>query len=323
MKQFKNILFVSDPKLKNTDGFERAVTLAENNQAQLTVVSVLESAPEGYGSSLQNISLSALEKSLRDTLLMELENLVANARKKIQINVKVLTGKPLLQLIREVLRNNMDLVIKTAEDGGIAERFFGSTDLHLLRKCPCPVLLMKSNRQGPFKRILGAVDFEPFVNDQTEYTLNRQILELSTSLALSEVCDLHIIHVWQAYGESNLRSGFSHQSENEVDDYVDKIRAEHKSGLDKLIAEFSGKSGEEAIGYLKPKLHLIKGVAKFVILDVVTKHQIDLVVMGTVGRTGIPGFIMGNTAETILRQIDCSIFAVKPEGFITPITLQD
>jgi len=323
MKQFKNILFVTDPELKSTDAFERAVTLAENNQAQLTVVSTLESMPVGYEPNIQNISLSGLEKSLADKLLSQLENLVAPARKKIQINVKILTGKAFLQIIREAIRNNIDLVIKTAEEGGIADRVFGSTDLHLLRKCPCPVLLIKSNRQGPFKKIMAAVDFEPFVKNQTEYTLNRQILELATSLALSEGCDLHIIHVWQAYGESSLRSGFAKQPETEVDAYVDKIRSEHKSVLDELIAEFSGKSGEEAIGYLKPELHLIKGVAKLVIPDVATENEIDLVVMGTVGRTGIPGFIMGNTAETILRQIDCSIFAVKPEGFITPITLQD
>lgn len=47
----------------------------------------------------------------------------------------------------------------------------------------------------------------------------------------------------------------------------------------------------------------------------------ELVVMGTVGRTGIPGFIIGNTAETILNQIECSVLAVKPAGFVTPVTL--
>jgi len=47
------------------------------------------------------------------------------------------------------------------------------------------------------------------------------------------------------------------------------------------------------------------------------------VVMGTVARTGVPGFIMGNTAETILNHINCSVLAIKPQGFVTPITLQD
>jgi nucleotide-binding universal stress UspA family protein len=45
------------------------------------------------------------------------------------------------------------------------------------------------------------------------------------------------------------------------------------------------------------------------------------VVMGTVGRTGIPGLIMGNSAETILQQVDCSVLAIKPPGFIAPVTV--
>jgi nucleotide-binding universal stress UspA family protein len=50
--------------------------------------------------------------------------------------------------------------------------------------------------------------------------------------------------------------------------------------------------------------------------------EADLIVMGTVARTGIPGFIMGNTAEAILNQIDCSVLAIKPPGFVTPVTLE-
>jgi nucleotide-binding universal stress UspA family protein len=47
--------------------------------------------------------------------------------------------------------------------------------------------------------------------------------------------------------------------------------------------------------------------------------QIDCIVMGTVARTGVRGFIMGNTAETVLEQIDCSVLAIKPQGFVTPV----
>jgi len=49
---------------------------------------------------------------------------------------------------------------------------------------------------------------------------------------------------------------------------------------------------------------------------------VDLVVMGTVARTGIAGFFMGNTAESILTQLDCSVLTIKPPGFISPITLE-
>ena len=43
--------------------------------------------------------------------------------------------------------------------------------------------------------------------------------------------------------------------------------------------------------------------------------------MGTVSRTGIAGFFIGNCAETVLRQVDCSVLTLKPAGFATPISL--
>jgi len=49
--------------------------------------------------------------------------------------------------------------------------------------------------------------------------------------------------------------------------------------------------------------------------------EADLVVMGAVARTGVANFIMGDTAETILNQINCSVPAIKPAGFKTPVTL--
>jgi nucleotide-binding universal stress UspA family protein len=51
------------------------------------------------------------------------------------------------------------------------------------------------------------------------------------------------------------------------------------------------------------------------------EEQIDLIVMGTVGRSGISGLFIGNTAEKVLQKVDCSVLAVKPEGFVSPVKL--
>jgi len=45
--------------------------------------------------------------------------------------------------------------------------------------------------------------------------------------------------------------------------------------------------------------------------------------MGTVARTGMPGLLIGNTAEGVLNEIDYSVLAVKPPGFVTPVTLEE
>jgi nucleotide-binding universal stress UspA family protein len=43
--------------------------------------------------------------------------------------------------------------------------------------------------------------------------------------------------------------------------------------------------------------------------------------MGTIARGGLVGMIMGNTAERVLRDLRCSVLALKPEGFASPVTL--
>jgi len=75
----------------------------------------------------------------------------------------------------------------------------------------------------------------------------------------------------------------------------------------------------DAYPYDKRTVHLVKGQAGDVIPDLTESLEVDLVVLGTVGRTGVPGLLIGNTAEKILNALDCSVFTLKPEGFETPI----
>ena len=49
----------------------------------------------------------------------------------------------------------------------------------------------------------------------------------------------------------------------------------------------------------------------------------DLLVMGTVCRTGFTGFMIGNTAERVLTEVGCSVLTLKPSGFRSPITESD
>jgi len=55
----------------------------------------------------------------------------------------------------------------------------------------------------------------------------------------------------------------------------------------------------------------------------VRKLAVDIVVMGTIGRSGLAGVVMGNTAEKVFSAVECSVVAVKPEGFQTDIPLED
>ncbi len=320
MKRFKNILFVADADLKCRDALVRAVTLAENNQANLTVVSVMDELSVGTHQKIHGVSLAELNELRRNLQQEQLKKLVASTQKTLQINIRLLTGQTFIAVIQEVIRNKMDLVIKAVEKEKFIDHFLGSSDMHLLRKCPCPVWLIKSSIQGSYKKILAAVDFDPFNPKAEDETLNEQIMQMSLSLALSEFSEWHIVHVWHAYGESSLRNGFAKQSEADVDAYVEEIRIKHQYQLDELVSKCINKTGKEVTDYIKPIIHLVKGFAENRIPDLIKEQDIDLIIMGTVGRTGLPGFFMGNTSETILNRINCSVLAVKPKGFISPIS---
>lgn len=321
MKRFKNILFVIDPEVQCNDAFARALTLAENNQANLTVVSIMEESSDGYHQNIHGVSLADLNDPIKNKQQQQLEMLVASMQKNIKITIKLLIGKAFLSIIQEVLSNKIDLVIKTVEEEKFMNRFLGSTDMHLLRKCPCPVWLMKSSQQRQYKKILAAVDFDVFQPKPEDEELNQKLIQMSLSLALSEFSELYIVHVWHAYGESSLRLGLAQQPEADVDAYVEEIRIKHQNQLDELLSKCIEKAGKEASDYIKPKLHLLKGDAVDKIPELVNELQIDLIMMGTLSRTGLPGFFMGNTSETILNRIDCSVLAVKPEGFVSPVSV--
>ncbi len=326
MQRFKNIFCVVSADLKDNSALERAVKLAENNQASLTVVVVIDEMPLNIKLDHTLWPMDFQAKKITEHL-KRLDELVAPLSINVEIQTKVLTGTPFLVTIGEVLRYKCDLVIKATENDGLLERVFGSDDMHLLRKCPCPVWLVKPKSAEPYRRILAAVDvsdYYPTEELDTRHLLNIQILEMASSLALSDSAELHIVHAWEAIGESALREGaFIMRPEEEVDAYVEELRQHHKHNMNLLMSEIMNTLGRDALEYLKPQTHLPKGSPRNEVPVLAEKIKVDLVVMGTVARTGIPGFFMGNTAETILSKLDCSILAIKPKGFETPVVINE
>jgi universal stress protein E len=61
------------------------------------------------------------------------------------------------------------------------------------------------------------------------------------------------------------------------------------------------------------------GVPDVAIQHFIQLNQIHLLVMGTIGRGGIPGIMIGNTAERLLPEVQCSVLAVKPPDFVCPV----
>jgi len=319
VKRFSNILLIADTDTDYLAGLKRAVTLAQHNRAHLTVCAVVDTIP----ADLQMAITAITAAELCDIAIAEkrdwLEEVVtAVTEDGVSLETTVLAGKPFIEIIRQVLRNHHDLIIKCAEGPtSLRDTLFGSTDMHLMRKCPCPVWIIKPSEHPHYRRVLAAVDQDP--EDAVKDVLNRQILEMSTSLSLMESSELHIVHVWRLVGEAH----YAHAGiwETEIDAMAAEEASNRRQWLKDLVNRYGAKVDKEVLDVRETQLHEIKGNAKHAIAATARDLDVDLVVMGTVAHAGIAGFFMGNTAESTLTQLDCSVLTVKPPGFVSPVTL--
>lgn len=300
MKRFKNVLVVYTDAIGDDDVLAQATALAETNDARLTLIEVNDDG-----------ALSAEQLVERRKRLSRIAASVAQAG--IDVETIVCNGAPFLHIVRQVLRGRHDLVIMAAEGGGGFRRlFFGSTSMHLMRKCPCPVWILKPGQRANYARILAAIDTSPDADGLDE--LNVKIMDLATSLARSNESELHIVHAWELTG-NDLHTSRSEISDAIMDQLLRKNELIHRKPVEHLLERYK-------LDDLRHQVHLVRGAPATVIPQTADEKEIDLIVMGTIRRTGIAGLLIGDTAELVLHQVECAVLTVKPKGFVTPVTLE-
>lgn len=318
MNRFKNILLVFNPEVNVRTAMDQTASLAVENSAQVTVCVVIKELPSNLSMALFAISPQKLLASLTKEYQEQVDGVVSALKKRgVAATAQVKVGVPFIEIIRQVLRDEHDLVIITAEGkSGLTQRLFGSTSMRLMRKCPCPVWVIKPSRRKKYGNILAAVDTTTDYSEPEQDSLNSLIMQLSGSIAKINNSQLHVVQVWNVYGEGymSVRGGLSEQSIKRLRTTAKKQYGEQ---VDKLVDDAD--LGDITVYKYLPRS---ENIAKTIVSLTRTK-KIDLLVMGTVCRTGVAGLIIGNTAEKVLNKVDCSVLTVKPEGFISPVKLED
>jgi nucleotide-binding universal stress UspA family protein len=189
----------------------------------------------------------------------------------------------------------------------VAAKPFGAIDMELFRKCPCPVLVVGPGALRTEPQIVGAVDAS--AENPVERELNVTIVELTLMMARLEQGSAKLLHAWAPFAAELVRS---HGSESDFAAYVEAAHRQASQDLEQLVASIRERHVEAT---------LLQGHPEDVIPEFVVAHGVDLVVMGTVARRGVAGLLIGNTAERVLRKLPCSVLAVKPDGFVTPVRL--
>lgn len=312
MKRFNRILFVADGSAGDKAALTNTIRMAADIKARVSVIDVIDEATEIFPITEGTVNLFPLQRELVKVRKDELEKLVKAARPrhlKAVIPVQVKQGKDFVEIIRTVRKDGFDLVVKASGKPHLTGMLFSTLDMNLVRKCPCPVLLVKPRKKIRHSRILASVDLR--VKDKGQKNMDRTIMELASSLAAMEKGELHVLHAWNMALEKRLKHRPEvHAYYKSMGAMLKDMRDISKTHLNELAAEYALTTAET---------HLLKGDPATVIPRFVKNKRIDLVVMGTVGRSGIAGFFMGNTAEKVLNNINCSVLAIKPAGWKSPV----
>jgi universal stress protein E len=306
MVPFESILVDIDATAPTHPALARAIRLARASRARLTIVDVVNVpayARRYLPTDLEEEMLTARREQLQR---------VAQAVKDVATDTKLLTGRPGTALIHEVLGSRHDLLMRShARDStASAPKPFGAVDMELLRKCPCPVLLVRPGALDQHPRIAGAVNAS--TEEPAEGALNVKIAEMTLLLACLENGVPMLLQAWAPFAEGKVRS---HVSAEAFAAYVEDVRSRTANDLGELARSLGDRMARAV-----QTVHR-RGDPEDVIPEYVVAGGIDLVVMGTVARSGIAGLLMGNTAERILRRLPCSVLAVKPDGFVSPVRL--
>jgi universal stress protein E len=217
----------------------------------------------------------------------------------IDASYSITDGAAGIELIRRVLDESADIaILGKRSDSQTDGRRLGSISQNVLRYCPCPVLVVKPG-SSPTPAVVVAA------TDRSE--VGGRVVDIASSIADRCQAALHVVHAIQLDLEVQM-SGDAARDEF--------VRAQRKA-VEGEVTE------QAAVAGFKGELKIHAGVTcpSRGVLEAEERLHPDLVVMGSVSRTGLPGLLMGNTAERLLGSLDTSLLVVKPADFRCPLEI--
>jgi universal stress protein E len=221
-------------------------------------------------------------------------------QKGISCSVNVAWHRELHEAIEEIVEElEPDLVIKRiSADSSNINPFTMPVDRHLLRYCKAPLLLVR-NSQWLINPILAAID--PTASDNKHITLNHNILEYSKMLAHVTNTQLHSVNTFETPSMGpTMDVGWANIDFKSIRVHTSNA---HKNKMQTLLKEHD---------LLNNPFHVAEGRADITIPKIASEIDAQLLILGTVGRTGISGAFIGNTAEHVLANMSCDILTLKP-----------
>lgn len=242
-----------------------------------------------YGGSAVDTQIEADAKRYRRHLGEQLERVGSGESDFARIVVEMDAGH---RLLAEVAHDeDADLVVVGAHEAkGPLANFLGSTADRLLRRTSRPVLVVRGELGTP-QRVLAPVDLSKLSEEAVAHGL-----ELLDALG-DEKPTVDALFVLSRLD----REGSAHFQPGQVDRFA----------MEELQA-FLARLPNRPEGQVRPVLR--NGHPRQEILDYLEVHEVDLVLLGTHGRSGFERFLLGSVASEVLRQLDVHALVVPPES---------
>lgn len=305
MMEYKNLLVMVDPTKSEQPSLRRAVFLARSYGAKISVLLCV------YDLSYEMTSMLSQEErdSMREIVIGQhqqwLDDVIAEYNDVSMETQVAWHNRPFEAAIKQVQTNNHDLLIKTTHrHDKLKSVIFTPTDWHLLRKSPCDVLLVKDHDwpvNGTIATAVNAVS-----EDKDHVNLNHKVLQHAVDMAKVINANVKVIN---AYPGTPVNIAIEIPEFNSTE-YSDSVKAHHDEKT-QLLASGFGIDNADCI--------VEEGLAEDVIPRISTNLDAELVIIGTIGRTGFSAAFIGNTAEHVIDGINCDLLAVKPDGFECPV----
>lgn len=223
----------------------------------------------------------------------------AAVRAFVPVEVKVVVGEPASAIAPAAKRSGADLILMATHGrSGLAHLLMGSVTQAVLRSIPVPVLALRL-KEGDrpltaVRRILWATDLSPVSERAWRYAVTL------ADVFAAEVLLLHAV------------------PPDELPWLDDQPVPTPGSWLEQYLApldrELERRQGAVERRGLGARRKIVVGAPAEVIVAEAEAEQVDLIVMGTHGRTGLPQVLVGSVAEAVIREAPCPVLAVHVKG---------
>lgn len=278
----RSLLVATDLSARSERALARAMALAREAAAGLVVVHVVD---EDLPPAIAEVQADEARK----TLEARRDALVQGGGPA--MTVEVLRGRPHADVQAAAARHGAELVVLGTHRHDLwRDMFRGTTAERVVRTCAVPVLLVRDPVQGPYRRVLAAVDFSVFARRAVEFTLR--------FLPNAEV---ELINAF------NVPFGGFLTGEDTRDQMMAEVEARFRKLLDEEMASFLA-----CLDGAAPHLRCVmqEGGVREVITARVEQTKPDLLVIGTHGKSGLAHAFLGSVAEELLRSPPCDVLTV-------------